>query len=100
MGRGRIVVASGTGTDGDGRDALSREALRQVERDTQSIAGSPLQRAGRRLGDHFSGADAPAGAEDGAPDPIEVWGRRIGRALSVVLAGALIWWLGVQLGRF
>ena len=35
-------------------------------------------------------------AADGA-DPIEVWGRRIGRALSAVGVVVLTWWLGVQL---
>jgi hypothetical protein len=36
-------------------------------------------------------------AAAGDTDPIEVWGRRIGRALSLVAVVALAWWLGVQL---
>ena len=72
----------------------SREALRQVERDTQTIVGSPLTRAKS----HFAGADAHGTGIDGGTDPIELWGRRIGRALSVGLALALCWWLGSQLG--
>ena len=80
------------------REAESRAALERVARDTQSIAGSPLGRMGRRVGDHFTGADAAGQAQDGGTDPIEVWGRRIGRALSVVGAVILTWTLGWQLG--
>ena len=69
-----------------------------MARDTQSIVGSPLGRMGRRVGDHFAGADAAGEAEGGGTDPIEVWGRRIGRAISVVVAIGLTWWLGAQLG--
>jgi len=47
------------------------------------------------MSDHFAGRDAVADAGD--TDPIEVWGRRIGRALSLVAVVALAWWLGVQL---
>lgn len=72
----------------------SREVLERAARDTQSIGGSPMARLGR----HLSGADAVGEAEGGSTDPIELWGRRIGRALSVVLAFVLTWWLGAQLG--
>jgi hypothetical protein len=40
--------------------------------------------------------------ETGAPpqnDPIEIWGRRIGRGLSVVIALAALWYLWATLGR-
>jgi hypothetical protein len=30
-------------------------------------------------------------------DPVEVWGRRIGRGLGYLALAALAWWLGVQL---
>jgi hypothetical protein len=45
------------------------------------------------MGDHFAGADAAAEG----PDPIELWGRRIGRALSLVGVVVLAYLLGVQL---
>ena len=76
----------------------SDEILERVARDSGSIGGSPLGRLGRRVGDHFAGADATGMGENGADDAVEVWGRRIGRALSVVLGLALSWWLGAQLG--
>jgi hypothetical protein len=37
------------------------------------------------------GSDAPEG------DRIELWGRRIGRALSLIGVIVLAWWLGHQL---
>ena len=76
----------------------SEEILERVARDSGSIGGSPLARLGRRVGDHFAGADAANGGQDDADDAVEIWGRRIGRALSVALAIALSWWLGAQLG--
>ena len=60
------------------REAL--EALRGLtERDT--FATSALARAAQRAGDHFAAKDAAG------EDRIELWGRRIGRTLS--LAGFL-----------
>jgi hypothetical protein len=38
-----------------------------------------------------------AGQDCAGADPIEVWGRRIGRALSAVGVVVLTWWLGRQL---
>jgi ferric-dicitrate binding protein FerR (iron transport regulator) len=59
------------------REALA--ALRELsERDT--LATSALARTARRAGDHFA-------AKDAGEDRIELWGRRIGRALS--LAGLI-----------
>lgn len=80
------------------REAESREALERVTRDSEALGSSSLARVARRAGDHFSGRDAVGEGEGGATDPIEVWGRRIGRGLSVVLALVLTWWLGHQLG--
>jgi hypothetical protein len=82
----------------DERANESRETLERVARDTQSIAGAPLGRVGRRVRDHFAGRDAVGEAEGGATDPVELWGRRIGRWLSVVLGIVLVAWLGLQLG--
>jgi tetrahydromethanopterin S-methyltransferase subunit G len=76
------------------RDA--KTALERVDRDAETLGGSGIARAGERLGRHFSGADAPVEA-DGAADWAEVWGRRIGRALSLVGAVVLAYLLGVQL---
>ena len=70
------------------REAL--ESLRELsERDT--VATSALARTARRAGDHFA-------AKDAGEDRIELWGRRIGRALSLIGVVILGLWLLVQLG--
>lgn len=79
------------------REREARATLERVRRDTESIGSSSAARATARLKDHFSGADAIGAAEDGGTDRIELWGRRIGRAISAVLALVLAWYLGVQL---
>jgi hypothetical protein len=61
------------------REAL--ESLRQLgERET--FATSALARTAQRASDHFAAKDAAAA--DGSVDRIELWGRRIGRALSLL----------------
>ena len=82
----------------DDREREARESLERVRRDSESLGSSSLARAGRRVGDHFSGRDAAGEAEGGGTDPIEVWGRRIGRGLSLLGVLALSLWLGRQLG--
>jgi hypothetical protein len=69
-------------------EAQRREALATLDqlRDNDTVASSALARAARRAGDHFAGKDAGAG-NDAGEDRIELWGRRIGRALS--LAGLI-----------
>ncbi len=78
------------------RERQSREALERVARDAETIGSSSLARVGRRVGNHFAGADA-AGDANGAADPVELWGRRIGRALSLIGVVVLAYLLGVQL---
>ncbi len=78
------------------RDREAGEALEGATRDSETLGGSGIARAGRRLGRHFSGRDAPV-EENGAADWVEVWGRRIGRALSLVGVLVLAYLLGVQL---
>ncbi len=75
----------------------SEEALRRVARDSETVGSSAMARSARRVGDHFAGRDAVGQGEGGATDPIEVWGRRIGRGLSLLGVLALAYWLGVQL---
>jgi hypothetical protein len=60
-----------------------REALATLDslRDSDTFATSALARTARRATDHFTAKDAVA--EDGSVDRIELWGRRIGRALSL-----------------
>lgn len=79
------------------RDRETREALERVQRDSETLGSSALARMGRRAGDHFGGKDAVGSAEDGSTDPVELWGRRIGRGLSLVGVVILGIWLLVQL---
>jgi hypothetical protein len=70
-------------------EARRREALRDLEElrhEGDGLFGSALVRAGRRAADHFAARDAAVEAPD---DPAELWGRRIGRALSLVAFVAL-----------
>jgi hypothetical protein len=78
------------------RQTEARETLERVARDSETIGTSSLARVGRRLGNHFAGADA-VGDAGGDTDPVELWGRRIGRALSLVGVVVLGYWLGAQL---
>lgn len=75
----------------------AREALERVRRDSEILGSSALARMGRRAGDHFGARDAVGSAEGGGTDPVELWGRRIGRALSLVGVVILAIWLLVQL---
>ena len=74
----------------------SKAALERVARECETIGGSSLAGAGRRVGDHFGARDA-VGEGAGGTDPIEVWGRRIGRALSLIGVVVLAYLVGAQL---
>jgi len=64
------------------QDKEAKAILDRVDRESAGVFDSTLARAAR----HFGAADAPA------DDKIELWGRRIGRTLSLVgfLALALL----------
>ncbi len=79
------------------REEEARAALGRVARDSETVGTSSLGRAARRTGDHFAGRDAEGAGEHGDTDPVELWGRRIGRALSLVGVVLLAFWLAVQL---
>jgi hypothetical protein len=79
------------------REKESRDALERVRRDSQTIGSSSLAQLGRRMGDHFGGRDAIGEGEGGSTDPVELWGRRIGRFLSVIAFVLLSLWLLHQL---
>lgn len=82
--------------EGD-RERDAREALERVRRDSETIGTSSLARAARRVGGHFAAEDAAEAGLTGPPDAMEVWGRRIGRALSLIGVIVLTYWLGLQL---
>lgn len=83
--------------EAEAREAEAREVLDRLARDAETLGGSSLARIGRRAGHHFAGRDSEDAAAGGI-DPIELWGRRIGRLLSALGFLGLAWWLGVQLG--
>ncbi|MCB1482696.1 MAG: hypothetical protein KDJ55_12190 [Rhodobiaceae bacterium] len=67
-------------------EARRREALRDLERvgETAEVIGtSAFTRAAKGAFDHFSASDANAG------DWTEVWGKRIARAMSLIILIAL-----------
>jgi hypothetical protein len=71
----------------DARQREAKAALDRVKRDQEGIFSSSMARAS----DHFSGKDAPP------DDNVELWGRRIGRTLSLIAVVVLGYTLGVQL---
>jgi len=77
-----------------------REALRTLEslREQDTFATSALARSATRAADHFAARDAmkDAMAPDGSVDRIELWGRRIGRGLSLAGVVALAVYLYVS----
>jgi hypothetical protein len=77
----------------EGRDAERRRAaLRDLERageQSDMVFSSAVKRAAERACDHFTATDADS------DERIEVWGRRIGRALSLLAVLALAYYLAV-----
>jgi len=75
------------------RDAQRRRAaLRDLERagvESDLVFSSAVKRAAERARDHFTAADADS------DERIEVWGRRIGRVLSLLAVIALAYYLAV-----
>ncbi len=68
-------------------DATRRTALddlKRIDRDAETIGTSALARTAQRAADHFAAKDAVREAGSGETDAIEVWGRRIGRSLSLI----------------
>jgi hypothetical protein len=76
-------VADMTQSQHEKDEEQRREALATLDklRDGDTVVSSALARTARRAGDHFAAKDAAS------EDAIELWGRRIGRGLS--LAGLI-----------
>ncbi|RST88315.1 hypothetical protein EJC49_01035 [Aquibium carbonis] len=64
----------------------SRRILNRISQESDP-SGSLAVRTAKRVERHMRGADADQA------DPIEVWGTRIGRGLSLVLFVVLLGWL-------
>jgi hypothetical protein len=67
--------------------AQARKDLERIGDQSEVIGTSSFVRTANRARDHFAGADAPQ------DDAAEIWGRRVGRGLSVVFVIVLIWYL-------
>jgi hypothetical protein len=67
-------------------EAARREALAELDRlrERETFGTSALAQAARRAADHFAAKDAVGETSPGETDRIELWGRRIGRGLSLV----------------
>ncbi|MDJ1159710.1 hypothetical protein QNA08_15910 [Chelatococcus sp. SYSU_G07232] len=80
-------------------DERAKEALQRVERDSETLASSSIARAAERARNHFAAEDAVGAAEGGGTDRIELWGRRIGRALGLLIVLYLLVSLFGQFGH-
>lgn len=58
--------------------------LKALRRHGGAPGGSALADAARQAADHFAGKDAVGKGMGGGTDPVELWGRRIGRGLSLI----------------
>jgi hypothetical protein len=80
----------------DANEARAREARTALDRlrhEGDSVGSSAMAQAARRAADHFAGRDAIGAAEHGETDPAELWGRRIGRGLSLAVFVVLVIYL-------
>lgn len=79
--------------DDKAREEEARRTLERVSTDSEIIGQSTLARTVDRARAHMAGEDADA------DDRVEVWGRRVGRGLSLVVFLVLAIWLVGYLSR-
>ena len=65
----------------------SKRALETAQRDSETIGSSSMARTAQRVAGHFMASE-----EDGS-DPAELWGKRIGRALALIVVALLVYHL-------
>lgn len=63
--------------------AESRRILERVARDSETIGTSSMARVANRVSKHFRGT------ENSDDDVVEVWGKRIGRILALIVFAIL-----------
>lgn len=83
---------SGKNTDEENM-RQSKRILDSVNTSSEIVGTSSLVRTANKTRDHLMGADADQ------DDKIEVWGKRIGRGLSIIAFIALALWLVSYLTR-
>ena len=69
------------------REEEAKRALERVARESEVLGQSTFARTVNRARAHMSAADADP------DDPVEVWGRRTGRALGLIAFIGLAVWL-------
>ncbi|TCD13856.1 hypothetical protein [Oricola cellulosilytica] len=79
--------------DDRSRENEARRTLERAERDSEVFGQSTFARTVDRARSHMAADDADPN------DPVEVWGRRTGRALGVVAFAVLAIWLFGYLTR-
>ncbi|GAB4350471.1 MAG: hypothetical protein Kow0026_06670 [Oricola sp.] len=79
--------------DDKAREKEARRTLERVAADSEVIGQSTLARTVDRARAHMTAEDADA------DDRVEVWGRRVGRALSLLAFLVLAVWLIGYLSR-
>lgn len=65
----------------DVEDERKREAqriLNRVEREVEQVGASTMARTANKVRDHFM-------VEETRNDPVEIWGKRIGRSLAAIV---------------
>lgn len=75
------------------REEEARKTLERVAVDSEVVGQSTLARTADRARSHMAGADADP------DDKVEVWGRRVGRGLSLIAFLVLAVWLVGYLRR-
>ncbi len=75
------------GTQAESSETESRRILDRIDQESETIGTSSLARTAEKTRDHFMGN------EQGEDDPIEIWGKRIGRILSLIAVVVLIIYL-------
>lgn len=63
----------------DERKREAQRILNRVEREVEQVGASTMARTANKVRDHFMGE------EKSRNDPAEIWGKRIGRSLAVIV---------------
>lgn len=75
-------------TDED-RQRESKRILAHMQAQTEGGTMAAVQRTAKRGRDHFAATDA------NEADPIEIWGTRIGRGISLIVIVGMLTYIGL-----
>ena len=65
----------------------SKRVLSRVDIDSETVGSSSFARSAEKTRNHFLGKDSDP------DDQIEIWGKRIGRGLSIIITIVLVLYL-------